>query len=233
MDLLAQAISLLGGPGLPEPLPASPFPLLVKWFEQAKRERRVPNPDSIALATASPDGAPRVRIVLCKSIEPVPGAIVFYTNRHGAKGRELEANARAAAVFHFDHLGHQARVEGTVERVSDAESDAYFATRHPLSRLGAWASHQSEPIESRQALAEKVSIAMQSLGVTPVALAAACAGGPNVSIPRPPHWGGYRILAHRVELWTDAAGRLHDRAEWVRDPIKTPNTLWSTCRIQP
>lgn len=230
MDLLAQAISLLGGPGLPDPLPASPFPRLVEWFEQAKREKRVPNPDSIALATVSPDGAPRVRIVLCKSIEADAGAIVFYTNRHGAKGRELEANPRAAAVFHFDHLGHQARVEGVVERVSDSESDAYFATRHPLSRLGAWASNQSEPIDSRQAFAEKIAAAMRSLGVSPVVLAAACAGGPDVAIPRPPHWGGYRIVASRVELWTNAAGRLHDRAEWVRASMSAP---WLQTRLQP
>ncbi|MDA0803555.1 MAG: pyridoxamine 5'-phosphate oxidase [Planctomycetota bacterium] len=230
MDLLAQAISLLGGPGLPEPLPASPFPLLIEWFEDAKREKRVPNPDSMALATVSPDGAPRVRIVLCKSIDADAGAIVFYTNRHGAKGRELEANPRAAAVFHFDHPGHQARVEGAVERVSDTESDAYFASRHPLSRLGAWASEQSEPIESRQALAERVAKAMRSLGVSPVALAAACAGGPDVAIPRPPHWGGSRIVATGVELWTNASGRLHDRAVWVRTE---PRASWRATRIQP
>lgn len=230
MDLLANVIALMGGPGLPDPLPNEPFAHLERWFGDHKKAAKVPNPDAIALATVGADGAPSVRIVLCKAIDAKRGAVIFYTNRQGRKGRELTADPHAAVVFHFDHDGHQARVEGSVEPVSDAESDAYFASRHPLSRLGAWASHQSEPIESRAALAKQVAEAMRSLNLSPVALAAACAGGPNVNIPRPPHWGGYRLIAKRVELWTNAAGRLHDRAEWVR---ATSDAAWTATRLQP
>lgn len=230
VDPLAAIIALVGGPGLPEPLPNEPFALLRAWLGDAARTKQVPNPDAMTLATATPSGHPSTRMVLCKAIESDIGALVFYSNRNSRKGHELAANPQASALFHFDHDGRQARIEGTVTHTTAAESDAYFATRHPLSRLGAWASAQSEPVASRKAMAQRVADAMRQLGISPVALAAALAGGSDVHIPRPPHWGGYRLTALRVELWVNAAGRLHDRAEWVRGSANAP---WQATRLQP
>ena len=230
VDPLAAIIALVGGPGLPDPLPAEPFTLLGTWLADAARAKRVPNPDAMTLATATTSGHPSTRMVLCKAIEPDAGALVFYSNRNSRKGHELAANPRASALFHFDHDGRQARIEGTVTHTTAADSDAYFASRHPLSRLGAWASAQSEPVASRKAMAQRVADAMRQLGLSPAALAAALATGGDVHIPRPPHWGGYRLTALRVELWMNAAGRLHDRAEWVRAGADAP---WRATRLQP
>lgn len=188
---------------LPDLLPDDPMPLLLEWFEDARRSGRYDDFNAMTLATATPDGVPSARVVLCKAIEPQMPAIVFYTSYASRKGQELEANPRASAVFHWPHAKRQARIEGPVRRTTDAESDAYFRTRPLLSRIGAAVSPQSRAIGSRQAvLAEAMRIAAST----------ALVKGPE----RPQDWGGYRILPERVELWSAGSGRLHDRAEWLR-----------------
>lgn len=227
------------GEGLPDPLPRSPFPLFKSWLDRAWAERQTPNPNAMALATTHPDGHADARIVLCKGVDVEPGCILFYTNSNGAKGRQLAADPFACVVFHWDHDQRQVRIRGPVTHATEAESDAYFASRALESRLGAWASSQSQPIESRQALLEKVADAMGELGVTPLDLME----GREVVIPRPPHWGGFRIHAQSVELWSGGVGRIHDRARWSRELTPNPNqnrgpdaytyAAWSANRLQP
>jgi pyridoxamine 5'-phosphate oxidase len=222
------------GPMLPEPLPSDPFPLFLAWFEEAAAARTQPNPNSFTLATIDADGRPSARIVLCKAVDVVGGSISFFTNYTSRKSRALVAHPWAAAVFHWDTLGKQARLEGPVARVSERESDVYFASRPWQSRIGSWASQQSEPIGSRQALIDKVHAAMRRFGLDP---ANPPADGARVDIPRPPHWGGWRMVAARVELWVSGVGRVHDRAVWER-PVETggpgPRTMgWSETRLQP
>lgn len=222
--------------GLGDPLPADPMPMLRQWFEEAKREARVPNPNAFALATATPDGRPSARMLLCRAIEADPPAMVFFTNRESRKGAELAANPRAAAVFHWDHQDRQARLEGPVTRVADEESDRYFATRPLLSRLGAWASLQSRPLESRAALVSAVVRAAKQLKLDPSALLSGDAAG-AIAIPRPPYWGGFRLHVERLELWIGSSGRLHDRAEWRRtaDPAAAAGlpVHWDSTRLNP
>ncbi len=205
-------IKLASAESLPEVLPSDPMPLLTRWFEDARNSKAVPNPDAIALATSTPDGHPSVRMVLCRGLDPA-GSLVFYTNYHGRKATELESNPRAAVAFHFDHEGRQARAEGFVRRTTDQESDAYFHKRALLSRLGAWGSRQSEKLGSRGELISAVAAAASRMKVSIDAL---LSGGSGVTVPRPPHWGGYRLWIDRVELWCGGNGRLHDRAAWVR-----------------
>ncbi len=205
---------------LPETLPDEPFGLFVQWFNKAHEDGHLPNPNAMTLATVDPDGSPSARVVLCKAIEPDPGAIVWYSNYRSRKGRALEANPQAAVVFHWDHDQHQVRIEGVVARTSDAQSDAYFASRAWESRIGAWASHQSEPIASRQALLEQIAQVILEKNID----IAACMRGDPVNIPRPPFWGGYRLYALRVELWAGSTGRVHDRACWTRELLQP--TLW-------
>jgi pyridoxamine 5'-phosphate oxidase len=219
----------LTGELLPDPLPPDPFPILLSWYDQAQARRDTPNPNAMTLATVDPGGRPAARIVLCKSIEPAPGAIVFYTNYHGRKGHDLAAHPEAALVFHWDALGRQARIEGPVARTTDAESDAYFASRPWESRIGAWSSHQSQPVASRRALLDQVRATMERFGIDPDRPELA---GPTAHIPRPPHWGGYRVTARRVELWVSGSGRVHDRAEWTRTPGPNPGA-WIPARLQP
>ncbi|MFG0246297.1 MAG: pyridoxamine 5'-phosphate oxidase [Phycisphaerales bacterium JB052] len=225
--------------GLPESLPASPFPIFNSWFDQAWDERKTPNTNAMTLCTMHPDGMPDARIVLCKAIEPEPGNILFYTNYNGAKGQQLADHPFASVVFHWDHDERQVRLRGPVTHATEAESDAYFASRRLESRLGAWVSEQSQPIESREALLEKVSEVMDTLGLSPADLM----GEHEVVIPRPPHWGGFRIHAQSVELWNGGVGRIHDRARWERTLTRnkqidrgpeayTPSG-WSSTRLQP
>jgi pyridoxamine 5'-phosphate oxidase len=216
---------------LSDPLPSSPLTLAAEWLAQAWRERRQPNPNAMVLATTTADGRPSARIVLCKDIAPDPGFVVFYTNYESRKGRELAANARAAVVMHWDYLHRQIRVEGRVVKAPAADSDAYFASRALESRVGAWASKQSQPISSRAELLSAVDAAAKRLG--------ASAPGPgDVAIPRPPHWGGFRLWAEAVELWVEGDARIHDRARWTR--TLTPRGdgqfdagAWSATRLQP
>ncbi|MBX3358282.1 MAG: pyridoxamine 5'-phosphate oxidase [Phycisphaeraceae bacterium] len=226
------------GQSLPEPLPPDPFPLFHAWLREAEQQRLQPNPNAMALASVDERGRPSCRIVLCKGVDPAAGSITFFTNYAGRKGRELDATRRAAACFHWDAADRQVRIEGVVARAPDAASDAYFSSRPWMSRLGAWASDQSEPIASRAALAAKVEATMRRFGIDPLAPPAA---DTEVAIPRPPHWGGYTLLAEQVELWVGSSARLHDRARWVRPLIARPGSgsgfiadgPWVGTRLQP
>lgn len=218
---------------LPTVLPADPMPLLTSWFGRARTERVAPNPNAMALATIDGQGRPSVRIVLCKRLG-ADGTLDFYTNYQGRKGRELETRPEGAACFFWDTLDLQARLEGPVGRVPDAESDAYFASRPWASKVGAWASDQSRPIGSHAELLAKVADAMRRFGVDPDRPPPP---GAQVEIPRPPHWGGFRLTARRVELWISGPGRVHDRAEWTRAlPERAgarPPAAWLAGRLQP
>ena len=214
---------------LPDPLPESPFPTLAAWLAEARASAHTPNPNAMTLATVGPDGRPSARIVLCKDLDPDTCTVTFYTNLESRKGRELAANPAVALVFHWDHTERQARIEGDVEPVSAAEADAYFASRRWESRIGAWASRQSQPLESRRTLFEAATQHILDLDID---IAAAVRGDP-VNIPRPPHWSGFRVLARRVELWHGSTGRLHDRAVWDRRDSHLPGALWVATRLQP
>ncbi|MCQ4158871.1 pyridoxamine 5'-phosphate oxidase [Roseomonas sp. GC11] len=184
-----------------------PFALFRDWMQEA--EASEPNdPNAMTLATTTPEGFPSARIVLLKGLEE--RGFVFFTNRQSRKGDELAANPRAALLFHWKTLRRQVRVEGAVELVSEAESDAYYATRPRLSRLGAWASQQSRPLSGRAELE--------------AAVAAAEARFPGEDVPRPPHWGGYRLLPARIEFWQDMPFRLHDRRVFLRLPEGGPES---------
>jgi pyridoxamine 5'-phosphate oxidase len=221
---------------LPDPLPAEPLAVVARWLADAWAARRQPNANAMVLATATPDGQPSARVVLAKDIVPQPGYVVFYTNYHSSKGRQLEKNPRVAAVMHWDALHRQVRIEGTAVRGPAAEADAYFASRSWDKRLGAWASAQSEPVASRAALERAVADTAQRFGA-PLPGSADAAANPTVDIPRPPHWGGYHLWADAVELWVEGEGRIHDRARWTR--TLTPRAggfaagAWQVTRLQP
>jgi pyridoxamine 5'-phosphate oxidase len=221
---------------LPDPLPPNPLQVAAAWLAQAQIDAAQPNPNAMVLATVDTRGQPSARVVLCKEIAPEPGYIAFYTNYESRKGRELEGNPRAAVVFHWDHRHRQVRAEGTVEKLSDADSDAYFESRAWQSRLGAWASRQSEPVASRAALSAAVAGEARRLGIA--------YGGPGMpepqsvpAIARPPHWGGFRLVVNAIELWVEGEFRIHDRARWTRLPAGsgTPSgeATWSVTRLQP
>lgn len=176
-----------------------PLRQFAAWFEEA-RVAGVVYPETTALATAAPDGAPAVRMVLLKAADE--RGFVFFTNTASRKGRELEANPHAALLLYWRELGRQVRVEGRVEPVDDAESRPYFETRPRASRLSAWASPQSEPVESRAELERR--------------FAQAAARFPGEEIPLPPHWGGYRVVPETIELWEHRENRLHDRVLYTR-----------------
>lgn len=222
------------GEHLPEPLPADPFGIFRAWWDEAHQKKVQPNPNAMTLATVDPDGRVSARIVLCKAFNMAEGIFVFYTNYTGRKGVAIEAGSRAALVFHWDDLDRQVRVEGRVTRSPAAESDAYFASRPWQSRVGAWASDQSRPIESQGAMLAKLVDTMIRFGLDPLNPPAE---GAAVNIPRPPHWGGYRVWADRVELWAAGAGRLHDRAIWTRTLSEAGGgfrgSAWSSTRLQP
>jgi len=191
----------LTGSSLPSSLPSDPLPTFAAWFREAHERRVQPNPDAMVLATATPDGAPSARVVLCKQLVVDPGYVVFYTNYESRKGRELAANPRVAAVLHWDTLERQVRIEGMVTTSPHEESDRYFASRALDSRLGAWASLQSQPLDSRATLVKRIAVETARHGTSPA---------------RPPHWGGYRLWPDAIELWCAGAFRIHDRARWTR-----------------
>jgi pyridoxamine 5'-phosphate oxidase len=171
-----------------------PFLLFSQWLAEA--EKSEPNdPNAMALATVDADGLPDIRMVLLKGLDD--RGFVFYTNTQSAKGNELTGNPKAALLFHWKSLRRQVRIRGPVERVTDAEADSYYATRPRGSRIGAWASQQSRPLESRFALEKAVASYTAKFGLG--------------EIPRPPHWTGFRILPVQVEFWHDRPFRLHDR----------------------
>jgi len=202
---------------LPDPLPADPMPLASTWLRQAWDEQVQRNPNSMVLATTGADGLPSARVMLCKEIVAEPGYLVFYTNYESRKGRDLVALPWGAAVFHWDALRRQLRIEGPVVSSPASESDDYFASRPWRSRLAAITSQQSAPIGSRQALIERMRDTAARFG-TPDPLAAPDDDAePGLRLPRPPGWGGYRLWAAAVELWVEGEHRLHDRARWTRE----------------
>jgi pyridoxamine 5'-phosphate oxidase len=189
-----------------------PFRLFQAWLADA--EKSEPNdPTAMALATVDADGLPDVRMVLLKGVDD--RGFVFYTNTESQKGRELEGQPKAAVVFHWKSLRRQVRLRGPVERVSDAEADAYFASRPRGSRIGAWASAQSRPLESRFALETAVATVAARYGLG--------------EVPRPPHWTGYRIVPVSIEFWHDRPFRLHDRVQFRR----AAGGGWQKSRLYP
>lgn len=190
-----------------------PFRLFAAWLDEAARSEPA-DPNAMALATVDPDGLPDVRMVLLKGVDH--GGFVFFTNLGSQKGRELAAHPKAALVFHWKSLTRQVRVRGRVEPVTDAEADAYFATRPRLAQIGAWASKQSTPLDGRFALEKAVALytAKYALG----------------SVPRPPHWSGFRIVPSSIEFWHDRPYRLHDRVVFTR---AKPDAPWSKTRLYP
>ena len=201
---------------LPDPLPADPMPLASTWFRQAYDEQVQRNPNAMSLATTGADGKPSVRIVLCKEIVADPGYLVFYTNYESRKGRELAAHPWAAVVFHWDAIGRQLRVEGPVVHALASESDDYFASRPWRSRLAAITSAQSAPVVSRQVLVARLRETAERFGTPDPFTAPEDDQEPGLRLPRPDHWGGYRLWAAVVELWVEGEHRLHDRARWTR-----------------
>src|SRR5436305_13784839 len=177
-----------------------PLALFDQWFAEA-REAEINDPEAMALATADAAGWPAVRMVLLKGHGPA--GFVFYTNEQSAKGEQLGGNPRAALLFHWKSLRRQVRIEGAVERVSAAEADSYFATRARDSQLGAWASDQSRPLESREVFEASFEEVKRRFEGQPV--------------PRPPHWGGYRVVPASIEFWSDRPHRLHERRLFVRE----------------
>lgn len=177
-----------------------PFALFDTWFAEA-RARELNDSNAMALATVDAAGQPSVRMVLLKGHGP--DGFVFYTNRESRKAGELAAVPKAALLFHWKSLRRQVRIEGAVTQVGDAESDAYFASRGRDSQLGAWASDQSRPLDARATFEARYEEAR-----------ARFEGG---DVPRPPHWGGYRIVPERIEFWQDRAHRLHERRLFVRE----------------
>jgi pyridoxamine 5'-phosphate oxidase len=215
---------------LPEPLPPDPLPLFDAWFAEARAKRVQPNPDAMVLATADVDGRPAARVVLCKRVDARAGYVVFFTNYESRKARELSLSGRAAAVLHWDTLQRQVRIEGAVVRSPAAESDEYFASRALDSRIGAWASAQSQPLASRAELAERVRQVAARFGIQP--------GSSSGNVPRPPHWGGFRLWIETLELWSEGSNRVHDRARWTRelqrrDEYSFEAGPWSATRLNP
>lgn len=208
-----------------------PFALARSWLEEAARSE--PNDaNAIALATVDAAGLPDCRMVLLKEIEGAgtDGAFVFYTNYESAKGTEIEATGVAAFVMHWKSLRRQIRVRGLVSRVEAEQADDYYNSRALQARIGAWASRQSRPLESRAALMAEVARQEINHGLSP---------------RRPPHWGGYRIRPIEIEFWADGAFRLHDRFRWSRQDYLSENraklektgevtqSLWVVTRLSP
>lgn len=201
-----------------DPLPAEPVGVIDRWLRESFQTRAQENPHAVALATVDPDGRPSVRMVLCNHIDCERGTFTMYTNRESRKGRAVRSDPRAAIAFCWP--GRQARVEGRIEFTPDDVCDSYFASRPLQARLGAWASRQSEPVESRAALQAAVHAAAEKFRAT----------REEDVVPRPPYWGGLTLVAESVELWASRTGRIHDRAVWKRPETDAP---WTIQRLQP
>lgn len=199
---------------LPQPTgEESPFELFSQWFEAAK-DCGIILPESMHVATATPEGRPSGRVVLLKEFDEQ--GFVFYTNYGSRKASELDMNPLANLTFHWNILQRQIRIEGHVERVSYEQSDRYFQSRGRGSRIGAWASHQSHPIGSRQELAEQVHVFTQQFA--------------GKDVPCPEFWGGYRVIPTVIEFWQGKADRLHDRFVFTRE---NPTDDWQVTRLCP
>jgi pyridoxamine 5'-phosphate oxidase len=195
------------------PESSDPFSLFGAWFAEAGKSE--PNdPNAMALATSDATGLPNVRMVLMKGYDS--RGVVFYTNTQSQKGNEIGDNPQAAVVFHWKSLRRQVRFRGALARVSEAEADEYFASRPRDSRIGAWASQQSRPLESRFALEKAVAREAARFGLG--------------EVPRPPHWTGFRLTPTYIEFWQDKPFRLHDRLVFRRE---TPDSPFSTERLYP
>jgi pyridoxamine 5'-phosphate oxidase len=189
---------------------ADPIRQFEGWFDDVLRAR-LPLPNAMTLATVSAEGAPSARIVLLKGVER--GAFLFYTNYLSRKGRELERRPAACLLFLWSELERQVRIDGTVEKVTTGESDAYYATRPLGARLSAWASTQSETVSARKVLENAMEEAKRRYGEQP---------------PRPPHWGGYRVIPREIEFWQGRTDRLHDRLLYRR-----AGNNWTIERLSP
>jgi pyridoxamine 5'-phosphate oxidase len=190
-----------------------PLRLFAAWLSEATASEPR-DPTAMTLATIDADGLPNARMVLLKGVDE--RGFVFYTNMDSQKGRELDVHPQAALVFHWKSLNRQVRVRGNVERVSEAEADAYFATRAKQAQIGAWASKQSAPLESRLAFEKAVALYAAKYAL--------------ITVPRPPNWSGYRIMPLRIEFWHERPFRLHDRIEFARETLSAP---WSKTRLYP
>ena len=190
-----------------------PFVLFRSWMAEAAFAEPI-DPEAMAVATVDPDGLPNVRMILLKGADE--RGFVFYTNRGSAKGQELAATPKAALLFYWKSLGRQIRIRGPAEPTTDAEADAYFATRHPVSRIGACASKQSRPLESRAVLEAEVERLTKAFG--------------SGDIPRPDYWRGYRLVPTEIEFWRAGAYRLHDRIVFRRASSHDP---WTKTRLYP
>ncbi|MBV9790549.1 MAG: pyridoxamine 5'-phosphate oxidase [Chloroflexi bacterium] len=191
---------------------ADPFAQFRVWFDHALAAQ-LPEPNAMTLATATPDGKPSARVVLLKGFDQ--RGFVFYTNYHSRKGGEIEASGWAALVFFWPDLERQVRVEGRVERVSPQESDDYFASRPAGSRLGAWASPQSQVISGRDVIEQRLSALTTQYA--------------DQDVPRPPHWGGYRVVPGTIEFWQGRPNRLHDRLRYRL----SDDQRWTVERLAP
>jgi pyridoxamine 5'-phosphate oxidase len=190
-----------------------PLRLFAAWFEDARKSEPA-DPEAMALATVDADGLPNVRMVLLKGFDP--RGFVFYSNDASQKGRELAVHAKAGLAFHWKSLRRQVRLRGTVEPVSAAEADAYFASRPRSSQIGAWASKQSSPLETRLAFEKAIALNTAKFAIG--------------AVPRPPFWVGYRVVPSVMEFWHDRPYRLHDRIEFRR---AGPDTGWTKTRLYP
>jgi pyridoxamine 5'-phosphate oxidase len=190
-----------------------PLRLFAAWFAEAERTEPV-NPNAMTLATVDRDGLPNARMVLLKGFDE--RGFVFYTNVDSVKGRELSATPKAALTFYWKTLQRQVRLRGSVESVAADEADSYFATRSRMAQIGAWASNQSAPLESRMAFEKAIALQTARFAIG--------------KIPRPPYWSGYRVKPLVIEFWHDRPYRLHDRIEFRRDDLAAP---WCKTRLYP
>jgi len=192
---------------------SEPIRLFAAWLDQASTSEPR-DPTAMTLATVDTAGMPNARMVLLKGADE--RGFVFYTNIDSQKGQELDATAKAALVFHWKSLNKQVRVRGAIERVTDAEADAYFATRAKQAQIGAWASQQSRPLESRLAFEKAIALSAAKYAIG--------------AVPRPPYWTGYRLVPSEIEFWQDRPFRLHDRIVFKRETADSP---WSKTRLYP